>query len=250
MSNAERYRFADFTRAHYRDLIRVARRRFACRSFLDADPEPPFVLWRHDLDFSVHAGLKLARIEADEQMTSTYFVHLHSEFYNLFEQEVAARLRAIAALSHEIGLHVDTRYHRIGDVAGLEAVIAREARWLREAFDVDVRVFSFHIPDDFARQCRAMRYGGLVNADADAFKSQLNYCSDSNGYWRFRPLDEVLVDPAVQGLQVLTHPELWSDEPLPPRQRVLGCIEGRAERTREWYDRTLAGAGRENIDWE
>jgi len=248
MNNAERYRFADFTRAHYRHLLQMARERFAFRSFVDPALEEPFVLWRHDLDFSVHAGLKMAEIEADERLTTTYFVHLHSEFYNAFERSVADRLRAIATCGHQIGLHVDTRYHGVTDVAALEAILAREARWLHEAFGVEIRVFSFHMPDEFARRCREAAYAGLTNADADRFRSGISYCSDSNGYWRFRTLDDLLVDPAVRRLHVLTHPELWSEEPLQPRRRVMQCIDGRAARTREWYDRTLAEAGRENID--
>ncbi|MCD7909896.1 MAG: hypothetical protein LUH04_19885 [Clostridium sp.] len=40
-------------------------------------------------------------------------------------------------------------------------------------------------------------------------------------------------------LQVLTHPENWTPEPLTPRQRIQRCFDGRAARAAEGYDHFL-----------
>ena len=65
------------------------------------------MLWRHDVDISVHRALALARIEADLGVRATYFFTLHSSFYNLLEPAVAARARELLALGHWLGVHFD-----------------------------------------------------------------------------------------------------------------------------------------------
>jgi hypothetical protein len=249
VTNAERYRFADFTRENYRRLLSVAKKRFRFCTFTEALPADGFALWRHDLDFSVHAGLKFAQIEYRENVRATYFIHLHSYFYNPFEPDVAKTILQIHELGHEIGLHVDGTYKNHADLGDLERSIPGEARCILDLLGLDVRVMSFHMPSGITANARAASYAGLVNADADRFRTALTYCSDSNGYWRFRPLEDVLRDSSVSSLQVLTHPEMWTDEPLPPRQRVLRCIDGRAANTLKWYDKALESGGRRNVDW-
>lgn len=67
----------------------------------------PNVLWLHDVDMSPRRALALARLEADEGITATYFVMPSSAFYNLFEREVREPFEAVAALGHRLGLHFD-----------------------------------------------------------------------------------------------------------------------------------------------
>ena len=38
---------------------------------------------RHDIDYSIEKAVELAALEAEENVKSTYFVLLSSEFYNL-----------------------------------------------------------------------------------------------------------------------------------------------------------------------
>ena len=62
------------------------------------------------------------------------------------------------------------------------------------------------------------------------------YVSDSNGYWRFERLPEVLAAGAHERLHVLTHPEWWQEEAMSPRERILRCIAGRARRRGDRHD--------------
>ena len=87
---------------------------------------------------------------------------------------------------------------------------------------------------------------GLVNADGAGIKARFAYGSDSNGYWRFRRLADVIADSGPL-LQVLTHPEWWVPEPMAPRARVQRAIDGRAAYMAAKYDAALADAGRENV---
>jgi hypothetical protein len=48
-------------------------------------------------------------------------------------------------------------------------------------------------------------------------------------------------------LQVLTHPEWWVPEPMPPRARVARAIDGRAAYMAARYDAAMREVGRENV---
>ena len=65
------------------------------------------MLIRHDVDHDIHSALEMAHIEANYDLTSTYFI-LHSAEY--FEQNLRVTLdicHKIQELGHEIGLHND-----------------------------------------------------------------------------------------------------------------------------------------------
>lgn len=142
MTNAERYHFADFTRENYRRLLRLARQTYAFRTYANFGQDECFVLWRHDVDYSVHAAQKMARIEAEEGVVTTYLLHLHNVYYNLLEREVTDCVRDILALGHEIGLHFDTDYHQIADDEQLATWLQREARVLEEFYPIHVKAYN------------------------------------------------------------------------------------------------------------
>jgi len=108
-------------------------------------------------------------------------------------------------------------------------------------------VFSFHNPVAAHMSCEADTYGGLVNCYSRRFKTEVSYCSDSNGYWRFRRLQDVLTDATDSCLQILTHPGWWQETAMPPRQRIFRSVYGRAKTTMRLYDAGLDAHGRQNI---
>jgi peptidoglycan/xylan/chitin deacetylase (PgdA/CDA1 family) len=249
MNNADRYRFADFTASNYRRLLRIAKRCYVLRRYSDFKPGERFLLWRHDVDFSMHRAARLAAIEAEEGVHATYFLLLHSELYNLLERENADLVRQIAVMGHDLALHFDPHFHNVDGAKGLERWLAWERNLLQDLFGREIRSFSLHITSPLTDTFRAPSYAGMVNVYSEYFRTQVDYCSDSNGYWRFRRLEDVLGEAGERPLQVLTHPELWQDAVMSPRERVERCIAGRAEKSRAWYDGILRENGRENIDW-
>ena len=87
----------------------------------------------------------------------------------------------------------------------------------------------------------------LFRSYSRRFKTEVPYCSDSNGYWRFRRLRDVLASGSDVCLQVLTHPGWWMDVPMPPRHRVFRSAFGRAHAAISLYDSAIAAHGRENF---
>jgi len=235
----------DFTEAAYRELVRQAGARYQFLSFGEAAAATGGVLWRHDIDVSVHRALALARIEQAEQARATYFVYLHSRFYNALEDGIVDRLKQIVMMGHDLGIHFDSRF--TPEAMSMSEAIAAERDVLARAVGADVRAVSFHDPDVAGVSIsEANEVAGLINAYGAAIKDRFAYGSDSNGYWRFRPLRDVIAEGRPL-LQVLTHPEWWVPEPMAPRARIARAIDGRAAYMASKYDSALADAGRENV---
>lgn len=238
---------ADFTIDSYCGLLATAKRSYEFASYSAIPWGKRFVLWRHDCDYSLNRARALACVEAEAGVRATYFLNPHCEFYNLFEKSQHRLVREIIQMGHEIGLHFDAAFHDISDEAALGQLVDAEAALLEGLYGVRPSVFSFHNPVAAHMSCEAETYGGLVNCYSRRFKTEVPYCSDSNGFWRFRRLQDVLADATDTCLQVLTHPDWWQETAMPPRQRIFRSVYGRANAAMRLYDAGLDAHGRQNI---
>lgn len=237
----------DFTTTHYVELLRLAKLNYKFIGYREFAFGERVVLWRHDCDYSLNRSLRLAQLESQESVSSTYFLNPHCEFYNLLEKRQTEIVGKILLLGHDIGLHFDAAYYDIESEDQLDALVKREAGWLKNWFGVEPAAFSFHNPTEFLLSCERETYGGLINCYSRIFKTTIPYCSDSNGYWRFRRLSEVLESAQDPCLQVLTHPGWWQEAPLHPRERIFRSVYGRALAVMNLYDAGLQAHGRENF---
>jgi hypothetical protein len=87
----------------------------------------------------------------------------------------------------------------------------------------------------------------MINVYGEKIKKNYYYCSDSNGYWCFKRLEDLLRDNNEKYLHVLTHPEWWQKSPMSPRARVERCINYRVKHTKKFYDDTIWKLSRKNI---
>lgn len=260
MTNREKYDFGFFTLDNYERMVELALQQgFVFEGFKEEyDWAKKIILWRHDVEFSPYTALKMAKIEAKLGVKATYFFQTHAETYNLFERAISDIAREVKELGHEVGLHFDSHYWDKSfrfqvsgsQVETMENCIRSDAGYFKDCLGIDLRVFSFHCTDDFIKSCEELHYGGLLNAYAKFFKEKFAYCADSTGFWRYERLDGRLKEPSIHHLQVLTHDAMWSREVLSPRKRVFAAIEERAQKTREWYDKTLVQFGAKNVDEE
>jgi hypothetical protein len=242
------YRFEDFTEDGYRAALALACAYWSFESFGTATTTP-HVLWRHDIDVSPHRALRLAEIEHERGVKATYFFLLHSDFYNCLEPAVRDAMRRIARHGHDIGLHFDvTFYPEIDGLEALERRITFEAAVIGDLAAQAPVAVSFHnpTPQQLERYDQP-RLAGLVNAYGHPLRTGYRYVSDSNGYWRFQRLHDVLAERANPSLHVLTHPEWWTPECRSPRDRIVRAIEGRAARVLQVYDAFLKAQGRDNV---
>ena len=236
----------DFTVGNYRELLQLAKKNFRVTCYANIPWGDKFVLWRHDMDISLNRGLSLAKIENAEGVKATYFLNPHSEFYNIAELSQCKIIQDIILNGHDIGLHFDAAFYNVKSEKDLDVFISQEANYLYALFGVKPTAFSFHNPVTTHLDCEEDYYGGLMNCYSKRFKEEVPYCSDSNGYWRFRRLYDVLKEGKDYCLQVLTHPGWWQDKPISPRQKIFRAVYGRASAILDFYDEAIESHGRIN----
>jgi hypothetical protein len=240
--------FDQFTEAGYRAFLQSASKNYSW-AFFGSKPSERHIILRHDVDLSPNRALALARIEQEESARSTFLFMLHSDFYNLLERQVIDKVKTIKQLGHRIGLHFDISfYDGIATLEGLAAKLREERRIIETMCEVECDVFSFHNPDtNSSLSFRVDEIGGMINAYASSIQEQYKYVSDSNGYWRFDNLFDVVSRAEHDRLQVLIHPEWWTPEALSPRRRVERAVQGRSQVVLKTYDEILAKWNRLNV---
>ena len=248
------YYFSDFTEDNYKRLLGIALERY---EFIDFDfkyingSDDRRLLWRHDVDYSLNRAAVLSEIEHKVGVRATYFIHLHSPMYTPFEKQQYDLIKKIIKNEHNIGLHFDFDFYkdfektnRFSDA--VEAAVY-EKEMLQNLFNINVDCVSFHTPEaSGVLDIDEDYFAGMVNAYAKSIKEKFKYCSDSNGYWRFDRLEDVL-NGNYSNIQVLTHPVWWTKEVLTPFDRVVRCVDGRRNRCIVDYNNFLDECGRENV---
>jgi len=242
-------RFNDFTEKNYRRLIRLAKTKWQFIDITRYKQDVTVCFWRHDVDLSLKRAYRISSIEAQENVFSTYFLNLHSRFYNLLESDSLKLVFKIIDLGHQIGLHFDMNYftHLNRKNGSLDSNIKKEKKFLKNILDIKLNGVSFHNPDDSILTSKADVVCGMVNTYGPYFRKHYAYCSDSNGYWRHRHLEDVLLNNKSKNIHILTHPGWWMPTARSPKKRVKRCINGRAKDVYQQYLKNLRLSKRKNI---
>jgi len=208
------------------------------------------IILRHDIEFSIPIALRMARLENELGISASYFVQVHSEFYNPLDKGNFDALMEIIGLGHNVGLHFDSHFWGINSETELEKYLNADRALLENYFGNEIKAFSFHNTNKFVLSCEKEYYAGLINVYSRIFKENYGYCADSTGYWRYERLEDRLREANDEKLQILIHDGMWQDVVLPPRQRVFKVIDDRSDYLKSYYDATLKKFGAKNIDWD
>lgn len=199
-----------FSLEHYRELLDAARLGNYEFAFFDGVPESGDLLLRHDVDLSLDAALKVAELEAESGVASTYFLMTQSVFYNLASPEGLRALNRLRELGHRVGLHAVW--------PGAE---------LDERFDP---VVAWHNPNpDYMSE----QIDGLVNVMQPPYFDPAHYRSDSNQRWRHGCPHLQLERGEFEWLQLLTHPEIWVYPGNTMRETMNAMLDAERERRLE-----------------
>lgn len=212
----------NFTYRDYSALIGLLRENgYALSSYVNYPGKGKCVILRHDIDYSLEQAVKLARIEKDLGVRSTYFVLLSSDFYNPASSSSYRYLHEILDLGHDIGLHFDETaysYERFG----MEYFIRKEARILSDLIDVNINSFSLHRPNHFSLETE-IRIPGLINSYGEEFFHGFKYLSDSRRRWR-EPVEEIIEKGEFEKLHILTHAFWYHEEDLTISETILDFL--------------------------
>ncbi|MFC7134049.1 MULTISPECIES: hypothetical protein [Salinibaculum] len=206
---------ADFTYEMYGTLLDACRESdyafLTVREYLAADALPErFVVLRHDVDRKPDNALDFARIEAERDVASTYYVRTVPD---TFDPEVICE---IDRLGHEIGYHYEDLDRADGDVTAARRSFGAHLAKLRSLVDVDTVCMHGNplTPHDNREMWNSG--DGLAAHDlaGEAYLSMdftdVHYYSDTGRTWRDGPLK--IKDHTVGGdaktTQVDTTPDL------------------------------------------
>ena len=171
------------------------------------------ILLRHDVDTSLEKAIRLARIEGNLGIIATYFMRLHSRFYNPKETSARKLIMKLSQMNVEIGLHYDLQHYQEAGGEPIK-VLAEDAEMLGEMVSKPIRICSAHragsLPPFNAGDVR--RAGLLYEAYEPPFFNKVKYISDSRGQWREGCLCRWL--GKVNHLTVLTHPIWWFEQEM------------------------------------
>lgn len=234
----------DFTENRYLEILKLARTKFKFRDFNKEPLGTGQIIWRHDVDYSPHRALAMAKMEHSLQLGSSYFIRLRGCDYSVLDTDVKKIIHKIKSLGHSVGLHFEVD-EKVTDKSVLEKKLIFDKFLLENIIEMEITSFSFHNPDEIMISMQDLEYGGMLNAYSSHFLDFDNYVSDSNGFWRFKNLTEILLENKNSKLQVLTHPEWWTPEHSSPFEKIKRAHFGRAQNAQQRYIELLKQLGRD-----
>jgi hypothetical protein len=172
----------------------------------DHEPQPGEIFLRHDVDLVLDAALRMAELEAERDVSATYFLMTRSVFYNLDSSEGEAALARLRELGHRVGLHA-----------------------VHPHVDFDDRfepVLAWHNPDPaYVNE----PVDGLVNVMTPPWFDRDHYRSDSNQHFRSGDPTDELARGKIEWLQLLIHPEIWAFGGQTMRETMESMLDAERE---------------------
>lgn len=163
------------------------------------------IIMRHDVDTQLDVALKMAEIESELNIKSTYFIRIHSHSYNLFCIKDYQKIKKIHTLGHEIGLHYESDFYGILKKDVVESII-KEKEMLEYFLDVDIKTVCPHEPT--RTNCFHVENLKLNQAYDKSIFKKYKYISDSSCRWRDGSFLENIKNN-IENIYILTHPYWW-----------------------------------------
>lgn len=216
--------------SYYRDML--AKYRDAGYRYLsfpealrDPSQQPSFVLIRHDIDFDLVAARKMAEIDFEMGIQSTFFFMVRTMHYNIFSAEGSAEIEKILQMGHHLGLHFDcAAYPDSFTVDELGAHCTREADMMEQWFDKPVEIVSFHRPSPIVMSGDPALSGHRPHTYQKVFTEKMHYYSDSRGEWRHNYPSELDTFTTRGSMHLLIHPIWWHEEAKLPLESMNDYI--------------------------
>ena len=200
-----------FTYAAYRELIALLKaQNYRFCGYFDHEGADKRISLRHDIDYSMERAFKLAQVEQEEGVRSTYFALLRTDFYNPASKHMTDMLQQIRGMGHEVGLHFDEVAYEGCSAEELPGLIRREAKLLGDICGFPIRCLSMHRPNRLTLE-KDLQVEGLVNSYGQEFFRDSKYLSDSRRNWR-EPVLDIIRSGQYDKLHILTHAFWYGDE--------------------------------------
>lgn len=182
-----------FSLDHYEYILRRALESgYQFRTHLDHASQQvhrePFILLRHDIDFSLDHLLPMVRLEKALGVRSTIFIRVHSCCYNPFDIDNYAILTDLKLNGFEIALHYEPLFMLLTKEDPL-TLLRRAKRVLEAVIDCPIYGLISHAPRlspllKTINQATLKELGFRYNGTDPTFTRDAVYISDANRRWR------------------------------------------------------------------
>ena len=207
-----------FSYNEFRNLINMVQQHLPIIDYKDVkDNTKKFCILRHDIEFSIDRAYKLAKIEKELGVVSTYTVQVRNNTYNALSEKNINLISKIRNLGHHIGLHQNPPSSLKLDT--LKDYIMRDITILEDSYGFEIDRFAFHRPKKEYLNCYVELENKINCYDRKFFhffdkrpeSLDILYLADSNHKWKNGyPLDFDF--SKINKLQLLTHPFSWSEK--------------------------------------
>lgn len=208
----------NFTYEHYIETIEKFKKTYKFTTYGNSSTND--IILRHDVDTSLVAALKMAKIENKLKISSTYFIYFSSEFYNTFGENSFRLIEEILKLGHRIGLHYNENFIMQNNLDPTEAIIT-QIKFLEYHFKTKIEAIAAHEANTFPPSMKIHLPKNIFNAYSDEFVKDRKYLSDSAMFWRegcfCNHYDK------FQKLQILIHPMWWNQEKM-SREEIMNLF--------------------------
>lgn len=208
----------DFSYEFYRNTLSELKKNHKFVGFESVSTND--VILRHDVDIALQPAVKIGKIENELGIQSTYFILIHSPFYNPFSLNSSKCINELLSLGHKIGLHYDSSFYLENNLEP-DYIIKKEIEMFSLYFKTSVNVVASHNPTTNKKMDISFP-DDIIDADSLKFKENRKYLSDSVQNWREGPFSNFI---GYENLYILIHPIWWSDDNK-SRVEILQSLEG------------------------
>jgi len=195
---------SSFSYDNYKKILKEMKTINKIYSFksLDSYVEHGFIL-RHDIDFDIEKAYSMSNIEKEMDVTSTYFILVTSDLYNILSYKNKNIIRNMASNGFEIGLHFDPVIYGDISLSALQMKVEKECSIIEDIVGSKVQTVSLHNPSIHNKYPLFKLY---KNAYSKEFFNPDLYLSDSCKDFRGKDVFEFIKKGKSDLLQVLFHP--------------------------------------------
>ena len=165
---------------------------------------------RHDIDFDCEVAYKMAKVEYDIGIKSSYFFMLSNPIYNVFSEKNKKYIKNIKTFGHNISIHFD---FEIGD-------LKKEIDIFESFFDTKIDIISVHRPD-----LKLLNKIGIEHTYLPKYFEDIKYFSDSRGEFKYGHPTESEEFKKGKSIQLLIHPEWWMSDKSKPIEIIQDIID-------------------------
>jgi hypothetical protein len=222
-----------FSFSEYRNIIKLIQQFLPIVDFASVtDKTDKYCVIRHDIEFSIDRAAKLAEVENELGISTTYTVQLRNNTYNALSEKNIKQIHYIRELGHCIALHQNPPLMPEKD---LKKYVLKDIETLEHYYGFKIDRYAFHRPKQEQLKiyldipgkinCYGKKYFHYFEGEPP-IELDVTYLADSNHKWKYG--HPIAIDfNTVYKLQLNIHPFSWTERGYENYKNFLSLNEER-----------------------